>query len=374
MDTAAQHPYTLFKIIAGSATVVAAASSMAPVATAVAVAAGDAAAAAAANPHILAAIKTMCTHPASTGAGIYYAVQNAKSLLTALNTQFGIDADHPARREIQSLFNRIDRDWMKYQQDGFVGPVPDSILNFYDAYLTLFSFVKKTCWNESHNFSNFARFVFKVPKVFSDFCCKAVSVIGDHFNQFEQWLRPAGEQTKRRMHLYHDTFRRIAPGELEDTPELRDALASLANSDDRHHVFESALQLWMAMDALQFPESYVRISETAEEVRGDGSLPLDDKELDEEIGQLPFNQADTRVVPGEQGEFMGLERVNPPVNAGQGTPLHTTLSGIRSGEFKAEGGKRTRRRKATTKKQKSKKNKRQSRRKVRRSSSRRSRK
>jgi hypothetical protein len=369
MGTAADHPYTLFKIIAGSATVVAAASSMAPVATGVVVAAGDTFAAAAANPHILAAIKTMITHPVTTGAGIYYAVENAKGLLTSLNTQFGID--DPARREIQSLFNKIDSDWVRYEQARFVGPVPDSILNFYDAYLTLFSFVKKICWNEAHNISKFTKTVFKVPKVFSEFCCKAVRVIGDRFNQFERWMRPAGEQTKQRMHLYHDTFRRMVPRELEGTPELRDAFASLAESDDRPILFEVSLERWMGMDALQFPENYVPMSDTLEEVRGDGSPPRDHKDLDEEIGALPVNEADTRVVSGERDEFMGLVPVELPKNAGQGPSLHTTLSGIRRGEFKAnEGGKRTRRRKATTKKQKSKKNKRQSRRKSRRSSSR----
>lgn len=375
IETAVDHPYRLFKIIAGSATVVAASSSIAPVATVVGVAAGDAFAAAAANPQILAAIQTMCRNPASTGAGLYYVVQNAKSLLTSLNTQFGIDPGHPARREIQTLFNRIDRDWMQYQQAGFVGPVPDSILNFYDAYLTLFSFVKKTCWNEAHNFSQFARVVFKVPKAVSDFCCRAVEAIGDRFNQFERWMRPAGEQTKQRMRLFHDTFRKIAISELTSSTALDRAFASLAESDDRPILFEVSLERWKGIDAVEFPENYAPISETLQEVWDEDSPPRDDNALNEEINALPYDQDEMHVLTDDHGVVIGQRSAQPPVNDGQGPPLHKTLSRIRSGQLKAsdKGGSR-RRRKATTKKQKSKKNKRQSRRKVRRSSSRRSRK
>jgi len=392
IQLAIHKPLKAFAAVGSSALAVTSAASFSPLVANAVGAASGAVGSVVTPAAFLDAIKVMAQNPGTTTASAYYLINQAPLLISGFFEHFGIEQDGPEGQEIRQLFDRMNADFLAYQKRGFVGPIPDSILNFNDALLSVYSLLSRTLYDQSAVAASGVRAIFKAPATFARFCKSTMDRIGMGFQSLAQFLRnnddPLSSERRARFHdIFRDVLRRDSSG-LSDTEEARARLVSLSLSDDREFMlFEARLDRHMAADArahaamyrdqpqtqMATTESPPHAAEFLAELEKTVPAQKDqDRQIDDEYG-IPLERNPEPKTVNEGDRFLRFKEdviMRDTVNANK-TKVRNGSGGVAK---RKSGGKRTARRKATTKKQKSKKNRRQSRRKVRRSSSRRSRK
>ena len=320
-------------------------------------------------------MKHAMNNPGSSAAFVNYVMQMSPALLENLKNYFGIDQD-----EIRSLVDRMNADYADYRRRGFVGPIPHSILSFYDALVYLYSFTAGAIYSQAGFLSDSIRSIFRVPAKVVQLCKRSGDEICKGFQTLATFIRgDTGPVPFERRIMYHDRFREavvaldaVYPG-VSESEEATKRLMVLAKSDTRKNtVFEANVVRFDAEDTTKYPYMHKTLSDTQTGFDGSLSPQRNNPTYLAELGSAAApNTRPSLDIHGPHGDLMESNQEDPTATAGDGLFVHEFKNAVAQGSRGSNrGGKRTRRRKGVAKKQKSKKNKRQSRRKARRSSSR----
>ena len=372
IQTAMANPVKAGAAVLSAGVVVTAGPSIAPLFTTAVTSAASGFTAASSSPITAEVMKQVMNHPGSSAAFVNYVIQMSPALLENLKNYFGID-----QNQIRSLVDRMNVDYVDYERRGFVGPIPHSILSFYDALVYLYSFTAGAIHSQAGYLSDSIRSIFRVPAKVVQFCKRSGDEICKGFQKLATFIRgDTGPVPFERRIMYHDRLRQavdaLDPG-VSESEEAKKRLIVLAKSDSRKFtVFEAKVVAFDAEDKMKYPYMHRLLSDTQTASYGAVSPERTNSgylaELDSAAAPNTRPSLDIR---GPDGDLMESNQEGLTATAGDARFVHEFKNAVAQGSRGSNrGGKRTRRRKATTKKQKSKKNKRQSRRKSRRSSSR----